>query len=73
MVPEEPLQTQSQYADDELFNNERIVLLDPRIFFLRSYVPLIEECEDERIRKCESDDLFVVVTNLLLSLPAETL
>jgi len=41
----------------------KITIEDPRIFFLKAYIPLVE---DQSIsHTCQSEDLFVVVANLL--------
>ena len=54
---------------DELFM--KITIEDPRIFFLKGYIPLVE---DQSIsHTCQSEDLFVVVANLLSQMDATKL
>jgi hypothetical protein len=48
-------------------------LKDPRLFFLKAYIPLIENNNNNPLEKCESEDLFVVIGNLLSSLDVNTL
>jgi hypothetical protein len=49
----------------------KIIIEDPRIFFLKAYIPLVE---DQSISiNCQSEDLFVVVANLLSQMDAKKL
>lgn len=60
------------YNDDEIFlTSTKIKLRDPRIFFLKAYIPLIESNDD--FSKCDSEDFFVVIANLLSSLDVSIL
>jgi hypothetical protein len=59
-------------GEDEIFltASNKIRLKDPRIFFLKAYVPLINDYDFGLLT---SEDLFVVIANLLSSLDAESL
>ena len=57
------LEKHSPYEDEIFLTSNKIQINDPRIFFLKAYIPLIED--NYEFNDCKSDDLFIVIANLL--------
>lgn len=65
------LEAETPYQDEIFQTSTKIKIKNPRIFFLKAYIPLIENNDD--FSKCDSEDLFVVIANLLSSLDMNSL